>query len=94
MPPPRPPDHILDGIRTLRAQGLSYGRIATQLGVTRNVVSGLATRHILGRHHKGGQRKPHHITRIYHPDVWSERYLTEPYAQRKARLLAEKSTIR
>lgn len=81
----------IEKLRQLRREGKSYQECADYFNVTRNAIAGASNRYITfsgRRRFAGDPEAPVH--RPGNPKRWDETLLTEPYAQRKLRLKAER----
>jgi hypothetical protein len=81
----------VEKLRQLRREGKSYQECADYFGVSRNAIAGVVNRYITfsgRRRYAWDPEVP--VYRPGHPKRWDETLLTEPYAERKARLKAER----
>lgn len=81
----------IEKLRQLRREGKSYQECADYFNVTRGAIAGASNRYITfsgRRRFAGDPEAPVH--RPGNPKRWDETLLTEPYAQRKLRLKAER----
>ena len=81
----------VEKLRQLRREGKSYQECADHFGVSRNAIAGVVNRYITfsgRRRYAWDPEVP--VYRPGHPKRWDETLLKEPYAERKARLKAER----
>lgn len=77
-------------LKELRAEGLSYLRIAFRLGRTRGSVASATKLHVDGVKYPGGKKYVRKAgVRPYR--TWTDESFVEPYAARKIRLAAERA---